>query len=259
MDSQPNLSPANDVAQTHRGRLAVVTGAARGIGQALCGALAARGANVIGIDLLDLGDTDRIVADAGRDFSGFQTDITDHAEVEGIAQAVAELGGAHILVNNAAIDDPVRWDELDLATWRRIMTIDLEAPFMLAKAFVPQMRAHGWRRIVNIATGVTMNPMPRFVAYRAAKMGLIGFSRGLATEVGDDGITVNVVSPGMTVTAMSSSSVGEEQLAAAARSRAIHRLAVPDDIAGAVLFATSDDCQFVTGQTIMANGGAYFL
>ncbi|MDV6271024.1 SDR family NAD(P)-dependent oxidoreductase [Rhodococcus globerulus] len=245
--------------QTHSGRLAVVTGAARGIGQALCTALAARGADVVGVDILAMGETGELVTALGRKWESIQTDITDPDEVARIGQVVAGLGGAHILVNNAAIDDGISWDELDLAVWRKVLTVDLEAPFLLCKELVPQMRKHEWGRIVNIASGVVMNPMPRFVAYRAAKMGLIGFSRALATEVGDDGITVNVVSPGMTVTTMSRDSLGEETLQAAARARAIHRVAEPDDIAGAVLFASSDDCRFVTGQTLMANGGAYFV
>jgi NAD(P)-dependent dehydrogenase (short-subunit alcohol dehydrogenase family) len=249
----------NSVPATHLGRLAVVTGAARGIGQALCSSLAARGADVVGVDVLDMSETGELVERTGRRWSSSIADITSETEVAQLAGEVAELGGTHILVNNAGIDDGISWDELDLAMWRRVHAVDLEAPFLLAKVFVPQMRAHGWGRIVNITTGVVMNPMPRFVAYRAAKMGLIGFTRALATEVGDDGITVNAVSPGMTVTPMARASLGEEQLQAAAQARAIHRVAVPDDIAGAVLFASSDDCRFVTGQTIMANGGAYFL
>ncbi|MGC0366550.1 NAD(P)-dependent dehydrogenase (short-subunit alcohol dehydrogenase family) [Rhodococcus sp. 27YEA15] len=248
-----------DQPQTHAGRLAVVTGAARGIGQALCTALAARGADVVGVDILEMGETGELVAGLGRNWESIQTDITDPDEVARIGSMVAGLGGAHILVNNAAIDDGISWDELDLDVWRKVLTVDLEAPFLLCKALVPQMRKHEWGRIVNIASGVVMNPMPRFVAYRAAKMGLIGFSRALATEVGDDGITVNVVSPGMTVTTMARDSLGEETVQAAARARAIHRVAEPQDIAGAVLFASSDDCRFVTGQTLMANGGAYFV
>jgi 3-oxoacyl-[acyl-carrier protein] reductase len=237
----------------------VVTGAGRGIGQELCRALAARGADVVGIDLGEVKETGNVVEELGRRWLGITADVTDLDAITVAATAVEEFGGADILVNNAAIDDAVHFDDLDLDLWRKVIQVDLEAPFLLCKAFVPHMRAQGWGRIVNIASGVVMNPMQRFVAYRAAKMGLIGFSRALATELGNEGITVNIVSPGVTKTVMAADSLGEAAFERSAQARAIQRVAVPADIAGAVLFATSEDCGFVTGQTFMANGGAYFV
>ena len=246
--------------QTHLGRVAVVTGAGRGIGQELCRALAARGASVAGLDLADLGETGALVEKAGSEWLAVRADVGDLAAVEDARRAVDDrFGGADILVNNAAIDDPIHWDDLDLDRWREVIRVDLEAPFLLCKTFVPGMRQKRWGRIVNIASGSVLNPMQRFVAYRAAKMGLIGFSRALATELGNDGITVNVVSPGVTRTEMARDSLGDPAFAVAARGRSIQREAVPSDIAGAVLFATSEDCAFVTGQTVMANGGACFV
>jgi NAD(P)-dependent dehydrogenase (short-subunit alcohol dehydrogenase family) len=244
---------------THAGRVAVVTGAGRGIGQELCRALASRGAAVAGIDVSDLAETGALIEASGARWLGITADVTDLAAIDRARAAVDDFGGADILVNNAAIDDAIHFDELDLERWRRVIQVDLEAPFLLCKAFVPGMRSRGWGRIVNIATGVVMNPMQRFVAYRAAKMGVIGLSRALATELGNDGITVNVVSPGVTRTTMAADSLGDAAFERAAQARAIQRVAVPADIAGAVLFASSEDCAFVTGQTFMANGGAYFL
>ena len=246
--------------RTHEGRTAVVTGAARGIGQQLCRSLAERGADIVGVDLGSLAETEPLVLECGGRWLGINLDVADADGVASAAERVGALfGRADILINNAAVDDAVHWDELDLHQWRSVLRVDLEAPFLLCKAFVPGMRAQHWGRIVNIASGIVLNPMQKFVAYRAAKMGLIGFSRALAAELGNDGITVNVVSPGVTRTPMAAESLGEAAFEAAARSRAIQRVAVPEDIAGAVLFATSEDCAFVTGQTLMANGGACFV
>jgi NAD(P)-dependent dehydrogenase (short-subunit alcohol dehydrogenase family) len=244
---------------SHAGRVAVVTGAARGIGQAMCNALAERGADVVGVDVGELHQTGKLVVDHGSRWLGVLLDITDVAAVARLTTTVAEeFGRVDILVNNAAIDDPIGWDELDLDRWRSVLCVDLEAPFLLCKAFIPLMAARGWGRIVNIGSGSVENPMSKFVAYRSAKMGVIGFSRALATEVGSQGITVNVVSPGITRTAMVESSLPAGALQAAAQTRAIKRVAEPVDIAGAVLFLTSPDSAFITGQTVLVNGGACF-
>lgn len=246
--------------QTHAGRVAVVTGAARGIGQALCVGLAESGADVVGIDLEDLAETGTAVEAAGARWLGAQIDITDPDAVAQLAAKVQEeLGGAQILVNNAAIDDPISWDELDLERWRRVLTVDLEGPFLTCKAFVPQMRAAGWGRIVNIASGSVMRAMPQFVAYRAAKTGLIGFTRALACELGPEGITVNVASPGITLTQMALGSIDPAVIETEASRRAIPRVGEPEDMVGTVLFLTADASAFVTGQTLLPNGGAAFV
>lgn len=246
-------------ASSHSGRVAVVTGAGRGIGQALCVAFAAHGADVVGVDIGETEKTAKLVADHGSRWLGLQVDVTDPVQIASMAAKIAEtFGRADILVNNAAIDDPITWDELDLERWRAVLTVDLEGPFLMCKAIIPIMAANGWGRIVNIGSGSVENPMSKFVAYRAAKMGVIGLSRALATEVGDLGITVNIVSPGITRTAMVESSLPPGALEAAAQTRAIKRVAEPEDIAGPVLFLTSPDSAFVTGQTMLANGGACF-
>ncbi|HKZ13978.1 MAG TPA: SDR family oxidoreductase [Solirubrobacterales bacterium] len=251
---------AGTTPRTHEGRAAVVTGAARGIGQALCRGLAENGADVIGVDLEDLRETGAAVEKAGARWIAAQVDVTDaHAMAELATEVEDQLGGTHILINNAAIDDPISWDELDLDHWRRVLAVDLEAPFLTCKAFVPQMRAAGWGRIVNIASGSVLRAMPRFVAYRAAKMGLIGFTRALASEVGPDGITVNVASPGITVTKMALGSLDPEVVETESSRRAIPRIGEPDDMVGTVLFLTAEASAFVTGQTLLPNGGAAFV
>jgi NAD(P)-dependent dehydrogenase (short-subunit alcohol dehydrogenase family) len=246
--------------RTHEGRVAVVTGAARGIGQALCVGLARSGATVVGVDLEDLGETGAAVAATGSDWLAARIDVTDPEALAVLAaQVEEEHGGAQILVNNAAIDDPVSWDELDLDRWRRVLSVDLDAPFLTCKAFVPQMRAAGWGRIVNIASGSVLRAMPQFVAYRAAKMGLIGFTRALACELGPEGITVNVASPGITLTKMAIGSLDPAVLEAESGRRAIPRIGEPEDMVGTVLFLTAEASAFVTGQTLLPNGGAAFV
>ena len=246
--------------QTHAGRVAVVTGAARGIGQALCRGLAESGAVVVGADLEDLRETGAIVEATGARWLEARIDVTDRAALTELAARVEDqLGGAHILINNAAIDDAISWDELDLDRWRRVLTVDLEAPFLTCKAFVPQMRSAGWGRIVNIASGSVLRAMPQFVAYRAAKMGLIGFTRALACELGSDGITVNVASPGITLTKMAIDSLDPLVLETESKHRAIPRIGEAEDMVGTVLFLTADASAFLTGQTLLPNGGAAFV
>lgn len=245
---------------THDGRVAVVTGAARGIGQAICRRLAERGAAVVGVDVLETAETGELVQAAGGAWLGIAADLASPECGSEIAGRVdAEHARCDILVNNAAIDDAVSWDELDTDLWRKVHTVNLDAPFLLCKAIVPLMRRHGWGRIVNVASGSVLSPVRGFVAYRASKLGLIGFTRALAIEVGDDGITANVMSPGVTVTPMAAASLSDDILQAAARNRAIRRNGEPDDLVGTVLFLTSEDSAWVTGQTILANGGAAFV
>lgn len=254
------MNAAEGAAGTHRGRVAVVTGAAQGMGQEMCRGLAEQGADVVGVDLADAAATGALVEAAGGRWLGMSTDVGDPDAVAALAAAVErEMGGCHVLVNNAAIDDALTWDELDLDRWRRVLAVDLEGPFLTCKAFVPMMRRSGWGRIVNIASGSVLRPMPHFVAYRAAKMGLIGFTRALAFELGGDGITVNVASPGITRTAMATGSLSEEVLATESSRRAIPRIGEPDDIVGTILYLTSDAASLVTGQTLMVNGGAAFV
>lgn len=241
-------------------RVSVVTGAAGGIGTALCVRLAERGDTVVGIDVVDPASTGVQVRAAGARWSGLVVDLTDETAIAAAAaQVQSSFGRCDVLVNNAAIEDPVSFDDLTVERWRHVVRTDLDAPFLLAKAFVPMMRAGGSGRIVNVATGSVMNPMPQFVAYRAAKMGLIGLTRALATELGRDGITVNAVSPGMTRTRMTEESLPDGALEAAAEARPIPRVALPEDIVGAIAFLSGDDAAFITGQTLLVNGGTCFL
>ncbi len=245
---------------THEGRVAAVTGAGRGIGQAICKGLAERGATVVGVDVGDLSETERIVQAAQCDWLGIHADVSSPDDTRRVAQELQErFGHCDILVNNAGIYPRQIWDEVDYDAWRKVLAVNLDSQFLMCKALVPLMKRDGWGRIVNITSDSLLLVGAGGTAYRASKAGVIGFTRGLAAEMGEHGITVNAVGPAHTRTPGILESGGEAGLERSAQRRIIKRIAEPDDVVGTVLFLTSDDSYFVTGQTIMANGGGGFI
>jgi NAD(P)-dependent dehydrogenase (short-subunit alcohol dehydrogenase family) len=250
--------PVTTSDQPHAGRVALVTGAARGIGQAIAVGLASQGATVVVGDVGDLAETSDLIAKTGHPVLAARLDISDPAVVDDVRERVAdELGRVDILVNNAAIFESASWDDLDFALWQRIMTVNLNGPMLMCKAFLPLMRGHGWGRIINMASATVAIASPVSIAYRTSKMGVVGFTRALSATLGDDGITVNVVLPSLTRTAMSEG-LPEAIVSNSLRRQVIHRMAEPGDIAGSVLILAADQAGWITGQTIMANGGNSF-
>jgi NAD(P)-dependent dehydrogenase (short-subunit alcohol dehydrogenase family) len=250
--------PVNASDKPHAGRVALVTGAARGIGQAIAVGLARQGATVVIGDVGDLAETSELIAKTGPPAVAARLDISDPAVVDCVRERVAdELGRVDILVNNAAIFESVTWDDLDFALWQRIMTVNLNGPMLMCKAFVPLMRGHDWGRIINMASATVAIASPVSIAYRTSKMAVIGFTRALSATLGDAGITVNVVLPSLTRTAMSDG-LPEAVVTNSLGRQVIHRMAEPDDIAGSVLILAADQAGWITGQTIMANGGNSF-
>jgi NAD(P)-dependent dehydrogenase (short-subunit alcohol dehydrogenase family) len=247
-------------AKSHEGKVAVVTGAARGLGQAICHRLAERGADVAGIDIGDMGETGGLVSAAGAKWLAVRADVTSDADVSRAASEVqAAFGRCDVLVNNAGIYGAVAWDDLDWDTWRNYHSVNVDSQFLMCKAFVPGMKARNWGRIVNITSDSVLIPMAGSVAYKASKMAVIGFTRGLAGDLAAHGITVNAASPSLTRTPGVMERIGEERLQTMSSRQLIKRIAEPDDLTGLVLFLTSDDAGFVTGQTMMADGGLTFL
>jgi NAD(P)-dependent dehydrogenase (short-subunit alcohol dehydrogenase family) len=249
---------ASTTDKPHAGRVAVVTGAARGIGQAIAVGLARQGATVIVGDVGNLAQTGKLIAETDGRALAVPLDISDPSVVDRVRERVAdEFGRVDILVNNAAIFESVTWDDLDLELWQRVMAVNLNGPMLMCKAFVPLMRGRGWGRIINMASATVAIASPVSIAYRTSKMGVIGFTRALSATLGDAGITVNVVLPSLTRTAMSEGlpdAIGSNSLGR----QVIHRMAEPDDIAGSVLILAADQAGWITGQTIMANGGNSF-
>ena len=239
--------------KTHERRVALVTGAAQGLGQAIALALAERGAQVIATDLAaPRGTADKI----GPTAYAFELDVTKEGDWRSVSVKSRDVGDVDIVVNNAGYFPNRSIDELDLATWRKTMATNLDAQFLSAKYFLPTMRRKKWGRFVGISSNMVGLAIPGMSHYITTKMGIIGFMRGLANDVASDGITANAVLPGLTNT-LATAPQSEEQKRATWEQQAIKRLGEPEDMTGAILFLTSDDAAFITGQAIVVDGGQY--
>ncbi len=234
-------------------RVAVVTGGAQGIGAAIARELAADGHKVVVADINLEGAT--AVADE-IDGVAKKLDVSNPDQVEAFTAAVVyELGRIDILVNNAALVPFVPWAELDFAEWRRVMSVNLDGMFLVTKSITPVMAAAGYGRIVNIASNTFVAGTPNFAHYVATKGGSIGFVRSLAGEIGKDGITINAVAPGLTETEGVLASPHNEGFAYVLPAQAFDRKGVPADIAPAVAFLASEKAGWITGQTLVVDGG----
>jgi NAD(P)-dependent dehydrogenase (short-subunit alcohol dehydrogenase family) len=251
------------VGKGHKDKVAVITGAAVGIGQAFAKRLAEDGVHVAIADVADGRDTVRLVEAAGRDALAVKCDVSDPDSVAALAKAVQDkFGRADIVVNCAGIYPQVDFAAMTFADWRRVLSINLDGTFLVTAAFVPGMRARQWGRIVNMASSTFGSVTTGFAHYVASKGGVIGFTRGLAGDLAADGITVNAIAPGLT---RSPGTIArrprpafasmEEEFTAVANLQAIKRVEVPDDLVGALSFLTSDDAAFMTGQTLNVDGG----
>jgi 3-oxoacyl-[acyl-carrier protein] reductase len=235
-----------------------VTGASRGIGQAIALGLAERGARVVLGDRGDVSETSGLIAGTGNPAIAVTLDVGDPSSIAAAGDRVAEdLGHVDILVNNAGIFEAATWDELEFDVWQRVMAVDLNGTMLMCKAFLPLMRGRGWGRVINVASATVAIASPVSIAYRTAKMGVIGFTRALSATLGDEGITLNAVLPSLTRTAMTEG-LPQAVVEASLGRQVIHRQAEPADIAGSVLLIASDEAGWITGQTIMANGGNAF-
>lgn len=245
-----------------RGKRALVTGGAEGIGQAYARRLAADGADVIIIDRIAADATVATIATAGGRARAYVCDLTDLTALDQVnARIIADTGGCDILVNNAGTGSARAFDAIDHAHLRRMLSLNLEAPFLMCKAHVGPMKARGWGRIVNISTAMFNLPAPDFVDYLMSKGGILGLTRGLATDLGRFGITVNAISPGLVRTPLTMGAreghapIPEQGFDAVRHMQPIPRTMEPDDLVGTLSFLTSDDAALITGQTITVDGG----
>lgn len=243
-------------------RVAIVTGGAQGIGKAYALRLAQEGAKVVIADILDAGAVLQEIEGKGGEALGLQTDVSDEKSAEEMVRKTVErFGGVHILVNNAAIFAAMEtkpFFEISPAEWDDVMGVNLKGVFLCCKAVYPQMKAQGKGKIINIASGVFFKGLPLFLHYVASKGGVIALTRALAREVGDDGICVNAIAPGYTLTeVMEKSSIHDAPFVdAVVGSRCFKRHERPDDLTGTLIFLASDESDFITGQTIVVDGGA---
>ncbi len=240
------------------GRVAVVTGAGRGIGRGIALQLAKDGAAVAVWDL-DPAGAEETVALVAHDGGRAIACVGDASEQEDIARSLAQtragFGPVSILVNNAAVADVCSFPEIEPDTLDRILRINLRGPFICTQAVIPDLLEQGWGRIVNISSSSAQGGAKRMAHYAASKGGLIGLTKALAMEYVDKGITVNHIPPSFIDTPMSGRSPEETKaLAAVAPMRRAGR---PEDVAAACSYLVSDAASYVTGQTISVNGGRY--
>jgi 3-oxoacyl-[acyl-carrier protein] reductase len=245
------MSPAMSFA----GKTAIVTGAATGIGAATARLLAERGARVLAVGLQPERLREAVDGIAGAE--AFDADVSDPTAIEAVAaRAQAAFGGADILVNNAAVYPIGPWHEADAAQWDEVYATNVRGYFLLAKAVRPQMLARGGGTIVNVASVTFYWGEALLASYVASKGAVIGFTRALAREAGPEGIRVNAVAPGAFPTAATAIHADQEQLwrdVLAAQS--LKRRGEVEDVARAIAFFAGEDSRFVTGQTLLVDGG----
>jgi len=238
------------------GKVAIVTGGAQGIGNAIARGLAAERARIVVADL-------NRAEEAAQEFEegiGLTVDVADEAQVEGMAQeAIERCGRIDILVNNAGLYSALKkknFMEIDTDEWDRVMAVNVKGLFLCVKAVYPAMKQQKKGKIINISSGTTQSGTPFFLHYVSSKAGVLGFTRALAREVGGDNICVNSIMPGLTISSPNQEGVtSPEQLADRRKRRAIQRDQYPADLVGTVIFLASDDSDFMTGQAIGVDGG----
>jgi NAD(P)-dependent dehydrogenase (short-subunit alcohol dehydrogenase family) len=243
------------------GKVALVTGAGRGLGRAFGLALAEAGARLAAADI-DQAAAAETVELASPDALAVQVDVGDRTSVDAMVDAVtSRFGGVDVLVNNAALYAGLHrapFHELDEDEWDRVMRVNLKGAWLCASACLPSMRERGGGSIVNIASATVFSGSPEWAHYVASKGGLIALTRVMARELGDDGIRVNAIAPGFVLTDASREMIEDAETYGVARG-AIKRSIQPDDIVGTVVFLTSPASGFITGQTIIVDGGRQFL
>jgi NAD(P)-dependent dehydrogenase (short-subunit alcohol dehydrogenase family) len=238
-----NQSPA-----TLEGRRALVTGGMNGMGHAIAQRLSQGGAEIVVVDIATR-------ADLPPAWTSKTVDVTDEAAVTQLASEFAD-NPVDILVNAVGIYPQASFMETSFELWRRIMSINCDSAFLMSRAFAPQMASRGWGRIVNIASNSFHGgDLPNYSAYIASKGCMIGLTRGMATDLGKHGVTVNAIAPGLVQTENMVSQRAAGLFDEVAAQQSIKRSQQPEDVAGATAFLASDEAGFVTGQTIVVDGG----
>lgn len=231
------------------GRVAVVTGAAAGIGDAIASRLVADGHRAVSLDIADpVTPRDGVIYLA--------CDVSDRASVDSaLAKVRSSVGAVSVVVHNAAYQMISPFEDLAPTDWERTFMVNVGGAFNVVQSALPDLIADGWGRVVCITSSSQWAPPPGMTHYVTSKGALTGFVRALAVELGPAGVTVNAVAPGLTATERAETDVPPEHFDRVLGRQAIKRTGTPSDIAGAVAFVVSADADFMTGQTVLVDGG----
>ncbi|MDP9286476.1 MAG: glucose 1-dehydrogenase [Actinomycetota bacterium] len=243
-----------------QGKVAIVTGAAQGIGRAIAEGLAAAGARIVVADL----NAAEEAAASFPDGVGITADVANEDDVQRLVDEVVDrCGTVDILVNNAGLYASLEmrpFDQIPLEEWRKVMDVNVASMFLTCRAVVPVMREHGGGKIVNISSGTPFRGVPFLLHYVTSKGAIVALTRALAKELGKDNVLVNCVAPGFTMSAgvEAHPEVIEKLRDVSVSARTIQRDQVPQDVVGAVVFLCGPGSDFITGQSIVIDGGQTF-
>jgi 3-oxoacyl-[acyl-carrier protein] reductase len=243
-----------------KGKVAIVTGGGRGLGKALCLKLAEEGAKIVVVDIIDTAGTVKEIEDRNGSAIGLKVDVSKEEDTQRMAkETVAKFGRIDVLVNNAAIFYGLErrsFQDISTEEWDRLMAVNVKGQWLCAKAVVPEMKKQGKGKIINVGSNVAFTGHVGFIHYLTSKAAIVGLTRGLAGELGEHGICVNTLCPGMTMTeARKLYTTDEVALERAKKEQLIKRAEQPEDLGGIVVFLASDESDLMTGQAVVVDGG----
>lgn len=237
-------------------RVAVITGAAGGIGQVIAHRMASEGADIAVADLNPADATRDLVESTGQRFFSATCDVSDEAQVNAFADQVrGALGPIDILVNNAAIAHIISFEDTSFEMWSKMFSINVHGCFLVTKAFLPDIRNSSAGRVINITSNAYWQAPPSFIAYVSTKGAVHGFTHALATELGPYNATANAIAPHLLRTPMTKDEVPDQLFAMQVGHQNLKREQVPEDVAKVAVFLASDEADFITGQTHVVDGG----